>query len=89
MTLWVDKMGALKARRGDYKSIVKVSTKAEKLIEVVEHPVDAVAYLSSWLTKETGLLYCEDFYWDHTDDDEMVWIFIDPKIATLFKIVWG
>lgn len=88
--LWVDRVNALQAfERNDYKSIVKIDIKSDKLKELVKHPVDSVAYLSSWLTKETGLLYYEDFIWDHTDDDNMVWIFADPKIATFFKVAWG
>lgn len=89
MTLWIDKINALKAKRDDYKFVVKIDIKSKKLLEMTGHPVDVVAYLSSWLTKETGLLYFDDFIWDHTDDNEMVWIFADPKIAIFFKVMWG
>ena len=93
MALWTEKMNSPITRRNGI--LLKIDIRSEKLQEIklaiATHPVDAVAYLSSWLTKETGLLYYEDFYWDHTnlDDNEMVWVFKDNKIATFFKVAWG
>ena len=74
IVLWVEKINALQAKRDDYKSVVIIDIKSDKLKELSQHPVDAVAYLSSWLTKETGLLYYEDFIWDHTDESNFVLI---------------
>lgn len=56
-------------------------------------PISVVGYLCNWIGLELGLVYGEDFIWNHVGSDGLSFSFDDreelkDKLA-LFKMVWG